>query len=338
MYQYPRGRRWTAGALFAGLMAAFAMPAGAASDYPQKPISLVVPFAAGGSLDATARIIGDKADDILGQQIIIINRPGAGSSVGARSVASADPDGYTMLIASGSAYGYMHMLIPGYDLTLADFEPIAVVAVNPSVIVSSASLGVDSLEGLVDYVAKHPGKVSFCSTGVGGLNHLQLEMFKEVVKADTGKDFAVEHIPYNGLAPAVVGLVGKEVQACTLPYTAMVKERNGTDLNILAVQSPSRIQSMPDVPTTGEAGFKEMDSNDAFVNITAPKGTPPEVIAKLEAAIQQAMEDPAVLEKLHALDIQTVFMGSKETGDWLKEDVAKYEKLIKGAGLAVEKK
>lgn len=332
-HQHLRGRRWTVSALFTGVLAAFTIPAAAATDYPQKPISLVVPFAAGGSLDATARIIGDKVDDILGQQIVIINRPGAGSSVGARSVASSPADGYTILIASGSAYGYMHLLIPGYDLTLDDFEPIAVVASNPSVIVSSTSLDVDSLKGLVDYVAKHPGEVSFCSTGVGGLNHLQLEMFKGVVKEETGKTFAVEHIPYNGLAPAVVGLVGKEVQACTLPYTAMVKERQGTDLKILAVQSGSKIKSMPDVPTTGEAGFKEMDGNEAFVNITAPKGTPKDVIAKLEDAVHQAMEDPTVLKKLHDLDIQTVFMGSEDTDAWLKKDVAKYEKLIKEAGL-----
>lgn len=281
MHQYLRSRRWTASAILASALAAFAMPAAASSDYPQKPISLVVPFAAGGSLDATARIISDKLDDILGQQVIIINRPGAGSSLGARSVAAAQPDGYTLLIASGSAYGYMHLLIPGYDLTLDDFEPVAAVASNPSVIVSSTSVDVTSLEDLVQYAAKNPGKVSFCSTGVGGLNHLQLEMFKGVVKEKTGQDFAVEHIPYNGLAPAVVGIVGKEVQACTLPYTALVKERHGTDLNILAVQSPSRIKSMPDVKTTGEQGFPAMDGNDAFVNITAPKGTPKEVVARL---------------------------------------------------------
>src|SRR5690606_9264708 len=217
----------------------------------------------------------------------------------------------------GSAYGYMHLLIAGYDLTLEDFEPVAVVASNPSVIVSSTALEAKSLKELVDYVAQNPGKVSFCSTGVGGLNHLQLEMFRGVVKEETGKEFAVEHIPYNGLAPAVVGLVGKEVQACTLPYTAMVKERHGTDLNFLAVQSHTEIPSMPDVTTTGEQGFKAMDGNDAFVNITAPKGTPAEVIAKIEAAVQQAMKDPQVLEKLHGLDIQTIFMGSQETDEWL---------------------
>jgi len=334
---FARFNRRLAHGLLAGLVAALAFPAFAAGDYPQKAITVVVPFAAGGSLDVTARIIGEKLEKLLGQPVIVANRPGAGSSVGARAVAAAAPDGYTLFFTSGSAYGYQHLLLSSYELKLDDFAPVAAVASNPSVIAVSTTLPVKSLAELVEYAQNKPGEISFCSTGTGGLNHLQLEMFKRLVKAKTGKEFNVTHVPYNGLAPALVGIRGHSVQACTLPYTALVKNLEGKDLRIVAVQAAARLPSLPNVPTTGEQGYREMDSNDAFVNIAAPKGTPDPVITKLEGAIRQTMEDPAVRKKLEALDIQVVFMNARDTQKWLHDDVRKFSAIIRDAGLATAK-
>ena len=331
-------RRRLAQALLAGLsLAALATPAFGNTEFPQKPISLVVPFAAGGGLDVTARIIADKLKDLLGQPVIIVNRPGAGSSVGARAVASAPADGYTLFFTSGSAYGYMHLLVPNFDLKLDDFVPVAAVASNPSIIVVSTSLPAKSLRELVEYSHSKPGEISFCSTGAGGLNHLQLEMFKRVVKAKSGKEFKVTHVPYNGLAPALVGIKGQDVQACTLPYTGLVRNLDGKDLRIVAVQRATRVPSLPNVPTTGEQGYPEMDANDAFVNVAAPKGTPQPVIAKLEAALRQAVQDPVVRKKLEEIDVQTVFMNSRETQKWLEDDVKRFGTVIRDAGLATTK-
>jgi tripartite-type tricarboxylate transporter receptor subunit TctC len=331
-------RRWLARGLLAGLSAALAPQAFSANaEYPQKPITFVVPFAAGGGLDVTARIIGEKLEHLLGQPVVVANRPGAGSSVGARAVAAAPADGYTLFITSGSAYGYLRLLVPSYDLGLDDFAPVAAVASNPSVIAVSTTLPVKSLAELVDYARNKPGEISFCSTGTGGLNHLQLEMFKRVVKTKSGHDFNVTHVPYNGLAPALVGLRSHSVQACTLPYTALVKNLEGKDLRILAVQAAARLPFLPHVRTTGEQGYPEMDGNDAFINIAAPKGTPQPVLSKLEGAIQQAMQDPGVRKKLDALDVRPVFMNSRDTQKWLEADVRKFSTIIREAGLATAK-
>ena len=323
-------RRWLAKGLLAGLFALCASTQ-ALAEYPDKPIQLVVPFAAGGSLDVTARIIADKLKDLLGQPVIINNRPGAGSAVGARAVAGAAPDGYTLFFTSGSAFGYLHLLVPNMDLKLEDFTPVAAVAVNPSVVVATNKLPVKTLKDLGNY--PKPGEISFCTTGANGLNHLQLEMFRRAVKAKTGREFTATHVPYNGLAPALTAVREGSVGACTLPYASLVKQLNGKDLHVLAVQSNKRLPWLPDVPTTGEAGYPELDHNDAFVNIDAPKGTSPAVVAKLEKAIGKAMEDPTVRKKLEALEVRPVFMNSRETQKWLEEDVKRYAGVIREAGL-----
>ena len=323
-------RRWFARSLLAGLFALCAATP-ALAQFPDKPIQLVVPFAAGGGLDVTARIIADKLKDLLGQPVIIANRPGAGSAVGARAVAGAPPDGYTLFFTSGSAFGYLHLLVPNMDLKLDDFVPVAAVAVNPSVIVATSKVPVKSLQELANY--SKPEGISFCTTGANGLNHLQLEMFRRAVKAKTGHGFNATHVPYNGLAPALTAVREGSVGACTLPYTSLVKQLNGKDLHVLAVQSDKRLPWLPDVPTTGEAGYPELDKNDAFINVDAPKGTPPAVVAKLEAAIGKAMQDPTVRKKLEGLEVRPVFMNSRETQKWLEDDVRRLTEVIREAGL-----
>jgi tripartite-type tricarboxylate transporter receptor subunit TctC len=276
-------RRQITQALAAGLLTAFTGLPALASDFPTKPVTLVVPFAAGGGLDVTARIIAERLKDELGQPVVILNRPGAGSSVGARVVASAPADGHTLFFTSGSAYAFVNQLVPNMELKLQDFAPVAAVASNPAVIVASTRVPVKSVAELAGYA--NPADISFCSTGSGGLNHLQLEMFRSVVKTRTGKPYNVTHVPYNGLAPALTGIRDGSVQACMLPYTALVKNLNGKDLRVLAVQSKARLPWLPDVPTTGQQGYPEMDGNDSFINIAAPKGTPEAVIARLEGAV-----------------------------------------------------
>jgi tripartite-type tricarboxylate transporter receptor subunit TctC len=317
----------------AALPTALGVHAQSGTDFPQKPVTLVVPFAAGGGLDVTARILAERLKDDLGQPVVIVNRPGAGSAVAARSVASAAPDGYTLFITSGAAYGFLHLLVPNLEVRLDSFVPVAAVAANPSVIVGSTRLAVRTLAELGAH--PQPADISFCSTGAGGLNHLQLEMFKRAVKTRTGRDYNVTHVPYNGVAPALTALREGSVQACTLPYTSLVKNLHGKELRVLAVQSPRRLPWLPDVPTTGQQGFAELDGNDAFVNVAAPRGTPPAVVARLEAALQKTMQDPAVVKKLEELEVQPVFMNSRETQRWLEEDVRRFSALIREAGLVV---
>lgn len=333
--QNPRTpRRRLIQGLAAGLLAAATGLPALAADFPTKPVTLVVPFAAGGGLDVTARIIADRLKDELGQPVVILNRPGAGSSVGARVVASSPADGHTLFFTSGSAYAFVNQLVPNIELKLQDFAPIAAVASNPAVIVASTRIPVKSVAELANYA--NPAEISFCSTGSGGLNHLQLEMFRSVVKTRTGKPYNVTHVPYNGLAPALTGVRDGSVQACMLPYTALVKNLNGKDLRVLAVQSKNRLPWLPDVPTTGQQGYPEMDGNDSFVNIAAPKGTPDAVIARLEGALQKTMQDPVVRKKLEDLEVQTLFMGSRDTQKWLEDEVRKFTTIIRDAGLTTK--
>jgi tripartite-type tricarboxylate transporter receptor subunit TctC len=306
-------------------------------DYPVKPIQLIVPFAAGGSLDITARVVGQKLRDYLGQPIVVVNRPGAGSAVGARFLASSPPDGYTIYLASGSTFGFLHLLVPGFTYQVKDFAPIAAIATNTSVFAVNADVPVKSLPELVDYVQKNPGKLNFCTTGLGGLNHLQFEMFKMLVKDKyNGLQMDLPHVPYNGVAPALTALRANQVQVCTLPYSSLLKNNDGKGIRLIAVMRPQRISTIAHVPTCGEQGFPEMDGNNSMVNFTAPAGTPVPVLAKLEAALQKTMQDNEVRQKLEDIDAAPTFLNSKEMKEWLEGDVRKWEMIIKNANMVVK--
>lgn len=307
------------------------------SDYPQQPISIVVPFAAGGSLDSTARIIAEKLKDKLGQPVLVVNRPGAGSAVGARFVAESKPDGYTLFFASGSAFGFLHLIVRNFDIGLKDFAPIAAVSINSSVFAVNPAVPVKSLPELVARAAASPQGLSICSTGQGGLNHLQLEMFKELVKKkNPSVDFKVTHVPYNGVAPALTALRAGDVDACVLPYSGLIRNTDGAGIRVIAVQRGKRLAALPNVATTSEQGYSEMDGNDQFVTISAPARTPPPVLRKLETALQSIMTDPAVVSKLNDIDVQPTFMKSTDAQKWLDDDVRKLSPIIKSTGLAVQ--
>jgi tripartite-type tricarboxylate transporter receptor subunit TctC len=309
----------------------------AEDDYPAKPIQLVVPFAPGGSLDITARIVGQKLKDYLGQPIVVVNKPGAGSAVGARVLASAPPDGYTIYLASGSTFGFLHLLVPGFSYEIKDFAPIAAIATNTSVFAVNSAVPVKTLPELIAYVQKNPGKLNFCTTGLGGLNHLQFEMFKTLVKdKNNGLQLDLPHVPYNGVAPALTALRGGQVQACTLPFSSLLTQSDGKDIRVIAVMQSQRISAIAHVPTCGEQGLPELDDNVAMVNFTAPAGTPASILAKWEAALRKTMQDDEVRQKLKSIDVEPRFLNSKEMKDWLEADVHKYETIIRNANLVVK--
>lgn len=307
------------------------------NDYPAKPIQLIVPFAAGGNLDIAARIVGQKMRDHLGQPIIIVNKPGAGSAVGARQAASSAPDGYTIYLASGATFGFLHLLVKDFRYQLKDFAPIAAIAKNTSVFAVNADVPVKTLPELAAYVQKNPGKLNFCTTGMGGINHLQFEMFKSLAKdKHGGVELDLPHIPYNGVGPALTALRANQVQVCTLPFSSLLKNTDGKGIRMIAVMWPERMPTIPQVPNCGEQGFPELDANANMVNFTAPAGTPAPILKKLETALQLAMQDQEVRQKLADIDALPAFMNSKELKDWLEKSVARWETIITNANLAVK--
>jgi tripartite-type tricarboxylate transporter receptor subunit TctC len=319
----------------AGLGAVASVAADA--DFPQQPITIVVPFAPGGSLDATARVLGNKLKDTLGQPVVIANRPGAGSAVGARVVASAKPDGYTLFIASGSAFGFAHLLVKSFDYRLKDFAPIAGLAVYTSLFAVNMNVPAKTLPELVALAGTKPSGLSICSTGNSGLNHLQLEMFKGLVKRkQAGTPFNVTHVPYNGVAPALTALKAGDVDACVLPYSALVKNMDGAGLRVIAVQRGKRLPALPNAGTTGEQGFAEMDGNDQLVTLSAPAGTPPQILRKIESALRSAMSDSSVFATLTDMDVQPTFVKSADAQKWLEDDVKKLSTIIQEVGLGAQ--
>ena len=335
-FQVPKlGRRAFSSLLISAFACAGTSTALAAGQaYPQQPISIIVPFAAGGSLDATARVLGKKLDEILGQPVLVINRPGAGSAVGARAAATAKPDGYTLFIASGSAFGFVHLLVRNHDFYLKDYAPIAGLGIYTSLFAVSEATPAKSLSELVALADSKPNGLSICSTGANGINHLQLEMLRFAYqKKNPGKKLNITHVPYNGVAPALTAMKAGDVDACVLPYSSLVKQMDGAGLRVIAVQREKRLPALPNAGTTGEQGYPELDGNEQLVTISAPAGTPAPVMQRLETAFRDAMNDPAVMKSLNELEVQPKFVGSAEARKWLEQDVKKLSNVIREAGL-----
>ncbi len=307
-------------------------PGWAQEAYPTRPVQIIVPFPPGGSLDLITRVVAEKLRESLGQPVIVVNKPGGGQAIGASFVATSKPDGYTLYASSGATFGFMHMLKPNFAYGLKDFAPIAAVGSFPSVVVIRSEIPVKTLPELVTYIQKNPGKLTFGSTGFGGLNHLEFEMLKLLVK----EKLDIQHIPYQGVAPAITALLGNQVQMCNLPFSSLVKKHDSKELRILAVMRPKRSPFLPDTPTTGEQGYPDMDGNNYYLNYNAPAKTPASVIAKLEASFEKVMHDEQLRKKIETLDTQAEFMNSRDLQKWLEGQVARWEQIIKKANIVVQ--
>jgi len=308
------------------------LPGWAQEAYPTRPVQIIVPFPPGGSLDLITRVVAEKLRESLGQPVIVVNKPGGGQAIGASFVATSKPDGYTLYASSGATFGFMHMLKPNFAYRLKDFAPIAAVGSFPSVVVIRSEIPVKTLPELVTYIQKNSGKLTFGSTGFGGLNHLEFEMLKLLVK----EKLDIQHIPYQGVAPAITALLGNQVQMCNLPFSSLVKKHDSKELRILAVMKPKRSPFLPDTPTTGEQGYPDMDGNNYYLNYNAPAKTPASVIAKLEASFEKVMHDEQLRKKIETLDTQAEFMNSRDLQKWLEGQVARWEQIIKKANIVVQ--
>ncbi len=326
-------------AAIAAIAAVTALPAARAADeaFPTRPVTVIVPFAAGGSLDFTGRVIAEKLAEILRQPVVVSNRPGAANTTAAQALAAAQPDGHTLLLTSGATWGHAHMLVRGFKMTVDDFMPVARVAMNYSLFAVNVKLPVTSLAELVKYSQTKPGGLSFCTTGVGSQNHLQLEMLRALVKAKhPDQRFELTMVPYNGLVPAMTDLRRGDVDACVLPYAPNVTELDGKELRIISIQAPKRIAKIPNVPTTGEQGYPELDQNESPVIFSVLKGTPPDIVRKLETAIKTAIQDPVVFKRLDDADLAPGFTGTADIAPRVRTDVARTMQTVRDAKLQAQ--
>ncbi len=300
-----------------------------AQNYPNRPIRIVVPFSPGGAADVPARILGQKLSETLGQQVIIDNRPGAGSTIGAESVAKASPDGYTLLFLTNthfvSAALYKKL---AYD-ALNDFVPITEVGNAPNVLVVHPALPAKSVKELIALAKSRPGKIDFASSGNGSSQHLFGALFMSM----TGTNMM--HIPYKGSGPATADLISGQVQVGFPGIAIALPQVKSGRLRALGVTSAKRSLEMPDVPTIDEAGVKGYDAT-LWLGLAAPKATPREIIAKLHGEILRTLRMPDVQKALLATGTETSFQDTPEKfGVFLRSEMAKWAKVVKDSGATV---
>ncbi|MBL8309012.1 MAG: tripartite tricarboxylate transporter substrate binding protein [Burkholderiales bacterium] len=301
----------------------------AAQAFPDKPIKLVVPFPPGGGADNLARAVIPRAGEILGQPITIENRPGAGGNVGSEAVARSPADGYTLLYGTNGTHGINHALYakPGFD-PIKDFATVSRVSYIPAMLVVIPSVPAGTLKELVEYLRANPGKVSFASAGNGTTSHMAGELFKRVAAVE------IQHIPYKGGGPALTGLLGGEVQMMidlTANLSAQVKAGK---LKAIAVTSSTRVPGF-DLPTLQEAGLAgyEIIASDG---IFAPAGTPRAVVEKLNAAMKQALSEPAVIERLTARGAVAIYSTPEAQLAHITKELPQWARLVKESGAKVD--
>ena len=267
-------------------------PATPAASYPTKPIRLVVPFTPGGSTDILARAVALDLTKAWGQAVIVDNVPGAGGAIGAEKVAKAAPDGYTLLMGHIGTLAVNPSLYPNlpYD-PIKSFAPVAWVARVPNVLVVHPSVKVTNVKELVALAKANPGRMNYGSGGNGSAANLATEYFK----LQTGTSLL--HIPYRGTAPAVTDLMGGQIQVLFTGAPAVLGQVKNGQLRALAVSSPTRLAALPDLPTVAESGYKGFEA-DQWYGVVAPAGTPRDVVARLNAQINQALGSPDMKARL----------------------------------------
>lgn len=275
------------------LAASAALPAWASDDkYPNRPITLVVPFPPGGSVDMMARMYTETLGRILGVPLVVDNRPGAGGSIGTQFAARAKPDGYTLAVSSQSSHLANPLVQPnlGYD-PIKDFENIAMLGRQPNVLVVHPSVPVKTFTEFVAYLKERPGKVNFASAGAGSMGQLNAEALLLAVNAKA------THIPYRGGSPYVTALLSGEVQFALDNLVVFLQHIQAGKLRALAVVSPTRVPQLADVPTMAELGHPDLNQT-SWTGIAAPTGTPAAIVAKIHKAIRTAATEPAMIETL----------------------------------------
>jgi tripartite-type tricarboxylate transporter receptor subunit TctC len=316
-----------AGLLCLFCLATTAVPVSAA-DYPNRPVHWLIGFAPGGPVDIVARIMSQWLSDRLGQQFVVENRAGSGGNIAAAAAINAEPDGYTLLfVAPNNAISTsLYKRLP-YDF-IRDTVPIAGIMRLTNMMVVPTSLPVKTVQEFIDYCRANPGKVSYASSGNGTSVHMSAELFKAMTKVE------MNHVPYRGSALAYPDLISNRVQTIfdNLPG-ALEQVRAGT-LRALGVTSPQRWPGVPDIPAIAETvpGFESV----GFYGISAPKGTPPEIVAQLNKAVGEALQDPKLAARLAELGGQPMPMTPPEFGKLIADETEKWRKVVEFAGVSVD--
>ncbi|VWX55551.1 putative Bug-like extra cytoplasmic solute receptor, TTT family [Burkholderiales bacterium 8X] len=301
-----------------------------AQEWPQKPVRIVVPFAAGSSPDILARIVNDKLSARLGQPLVVDNKPGAGGNSGTDIVAKAAGDGYTFLLSVNAPLVYNTVLyskLP-YD-PFRDLAPVSLAATTPNVCVVSNDMKVDSVKGWLDAMKRNPGKYNFASTGSGSISHLGVELIKIQTQS-----FAV-HIPYASSGQATTAIIQGDVHYACLPPVSVMPQVKAGRMKALAVTSANRSSLLPDLPTLRESGVPDIQAVPWFAYM-APRATPPAVVERMSREIAAVLKDPEVRQRLQTAYFDPVGSSPEELASFMNEELKRWKPVILRAGLKPE--
>jgi tripartite-type tricarboxylate transporter receptor subunit TctC len=298
--------------------------------YPQKPVTLVVPSAPGGTTDFTARLIGEGLSRALGQPVVIDNKAGGAGNIGNQFVAKSRPDGHTLLVAySGYQVGNPHLFAnAGWD-PLKDFTPVAMLTRAPQVIVVNANLKANTLAELVAFAKANPGKLNYASSGNGSIQHIAGELFKQL----TGT--FITHIPYRGAGPAVQDLIGGQVDLFMTTPASVVQHVKSGRLKALAVSSNTRLAALPQVPTAVEAGLKGF-TLDSWFALYGPAGLPADVVQRLSSEVDKILTSPDIKRRAEEAGTSVELMSSTQLGDYTRKELDYWGKVIKASKISAE--
>lgn len=300
-----------------------------AQDWPTRPITLVVPFAAGGTTDLVARPIAQALTEKLGQPVVVENRAGAGGTLAAGVVAKAVPDGYTIFLATVA-----HTMAPGLYKSLPydfekDFEPITLAAQVPNVLIVHPSVPAKTVGELIAYIKANPGKINFGSAGPGSTEHMSGELFRAMLGAD------MVHVPYKGGAPMMTDLIAGQIQMAIETSGSAMPHIQAGSVRALAVSTPKRSPFFPDLPTLAEAGLNGYDVTTWF-GFMVPKGTPQVVRDKLYKQISDILKDPNIVARLQDMGAQPGGQPSAEVASFIAAETTKWKKVAKDSGARID--
>jgi tripartite-type tricarboxylate transporter receptor subunit TctC len=306
-----------------------AMPA-TAEDFPAHPIRLIVPFPPGGPSDIIARVIGQRMSEIASQPVVIDNRGGQGGVLGTDALAKAKPDGYTISISSAGALAISPTMEKiAYD-PLKDLQAVTLVAKVPEMLVVASDVPAKNMAELVALAKAQPGKLNFASSGPGSLPHLAGELLKLTARID------IVHVPYRGAAPAVNDLLGRQVQMVFLDLPILLPQIRSGGLRAIALGAPQRAPTAMEVPTTTEVGMPAVQAENWY-GMVVPAGTPAPIVARLNEITTEAMRDPMVKEKLAVQGAELIGYSPEHFHAFLESEITRWAKVIKDAGVVVEK-
>ena len=310
----------------AASLSAFGIRCALAESWPERPVTIIVPFAAGGNSDGIARMVAQWLGDRFGKAFVVENRPGAGGAIAAEVVAKAQPDGYTLFVAALPVFAIVPALNKVHFDPQKDFTPISNVATNPFVLVVNKNLPIKTLKEFVDYVGQRKDQLSYSSGGVGSLNHLSMALFLKQA------GLMMTHVPYKGNAPALADVVAGHVPTMFSTLSDALPQAPGGTIRMLAVSGETRSPLAPDVPTVAESGYPNYNVL-TWNGLVAPAGTPPEIIEKLAREIAIAIKDPNFKAKLVQYGVDPLGSTPSEFKTMMARDIAIWAEAVSVASL-----